>query len=131
MWGNVYAANGTIQTSDETTKQDIVDSDLGLDFINDLRPVKYKMKETVKKIEDEDGKIEYVEKEDNEKRPHYGLLADQVKEVLGDKDFGGYIDPAIGGEEGAKGLRYEEFIAPMIKAIQELTARVEELENQQ
>jgi len=68
-WGNVYAANGTIQTSDETTKQDIVDSDLGLDFINDLRPVKYKMKETVKKIEDEDGKIEYVEKEDNEKRP--------------------------------------------------------------
>lgn len=130
-WTAIWAVNGTIQTSDETTKQNIADSDLGLDFINDLRPVSYKMKEAVKKVESEDGEIEYVEKENNEKRTHYGLLADQVKEVLGDQDFAGYIDPSVGGEEGAKGLRYEEFIAPMIKAIQELTARVEELENQE
>lgn len=129
-WTAIWAVNGTIQTSDETTKQDIIDSDLGLDFINNLRPVAYKMKEAIKKVENEEGEFEYVEKEDNEKRTHYGLLADQVKEVLEDQDFAGYIDPSIGGEEGAKGLRYEEFIAPMIKGIQELTARVEELENQ-
>ena len=55
-------------------------------------------------------------------RTHYGLIAQQVKAVLGDKDFAGYIDDAATGE---KGLRYTEFLGPMIKAIQELNAKVE------
>ena len=40
-------------------------------------------------------------------------------------DFAGYIAP----EGASQGLRYRQFIAPMIKAIQELKAEVEELKN--
>jgi hypothetical protein len=109
-WIDVWAVDGTINTSDETEKKDVVDSDLGLDFINDLKPKKYKWKEG--------------------KRPHYGLMAQEVKQIIGEKDFGGYIEDDK--EDGSKfyGLRYTEFIAPMIKAIQELTEKVKSLESQ-
>ncbi|HHS7808261.1 TPA: tail fiber domain-containing protein [Pseudomonas putida] len=41
-FASVWAANGTIQTSDERLKTDIEDSVLGLDFIRSLRPVSYR-----------------------------------------------------------------------------------------
>jgi hypothetical protein len=77
----------------------------------------------------EDHPIEY-------RRFHYGLIAQEVKDVLDvndidTNDFAGYIE-----NNGKYGLRYSEFISPMIKAIQELsdkvdslTVRVEALEN--
>jgi hypothetical protein len=42
---DIHATNGTIQTSDERLKDNIADSSLGLDFVNALRPVKYKWKD--------------------------------------------------------------------------------------
>src|SRR5699024_2236228 len=39
---DVYAFNAVQTRSDERDKKDIKDSDLGLEFINKLRPVKYK-----------------------------------------------------------------------------------------
>jgi hypothetical protein len=45
---------------------------------------------------------------------------------MGTRDFGGYVDIEQTGEQ--LGLRYSEFIAPMAKAIQELSARLEALE---
>lgn len=132
-WDDIYATNGTIQTSDEREKDDILDIDLGIDFINELKPKSYKWK--------------------GKKRKHYGLLAQDVKKSLGNKDFAGYIeeneevddldkekDP-ITNEYPKKnithyGLRYNEFIAPMIMAIQELSKqnkdlinRIEKIEN--
>ena len=109
-WENVYASNGTIETSDATEKESIEDSNLGLNFINKLRPISYK----------------WIGKT----RTHYGLTSQQVKEVMDDlgistTDFAGYIAP----EGASQGLRYRQFIAPMIKAIQELKAEVEELKN--
>ena len=44
-WQNIYATNGVIQTSDRNFKKDIEESDLGLTFIENLKPVKYKIKE--------------------------------------------------------------------------------------
>ena len=41
-WSAVWAANGTIQTSDQREKENITDSSIGLNFINSLRPVSYK-----------------------------------------------------------------------------------------
>ena len=101
-------------------------TDLGLDFINALNPVSYKWKVRLNEVTPVEGEgagphgqivtpIAGV-------RTHYGLIAQQVKAVLGDKDFAGYIDDAATGE---KGLRYTEFLGPMIKAIQELNAKVE------
>ena len=141
---DIYATNTTIQTSDRNEKNTITDTDLGLDFINRLSPKSYIF--------------------NGGTRTHYGLIAQDVEDVLGDiskptSDFAGFIknqkyrmvgeevtndDGTITSEptqeavegEHTYGLRYSEFISPMIKAIQELKAendslktRIETLEN--
>lgn len=63
-------------------------------------------------------------------RKHSGLIAQEVKDVLDELEvstleFAGYVDTYDNG----LALRYEEFIAPIIKSIQELSARVEALES--
>jgi len=139
LWTSVYAQNGTIQTSDRNQKKNIENSELGLQFINDLRPVKYKF---IKNTSD---------------RTHYGLIAQDVTSSLDKfnidkKDFAGFIsynnyvsgsnemteetfskieneDDKMGWNKVEKySLRYDEFISPMIKAMQELSAKVQELE---
>ena len=105
-------------------KNTITNSDLGLDFINKLSPKSYKF----------NGKT----------RTHYGLIAQDVETVLSDisksaGDFAGFIKGDISEKQDGSsyryGLRYGEFIAPLIKALQEaddkidaLTARIENLE---
>ena len=64
-------------------------------------------------------------------RYHYGLVSQEVKQAIDlhtQKDFAGWIlyDPS--DPESGQGLRYGEFIAPLIKAVQELSARVALLE---
>jgi hypothetical protein len=41
-WSAVWAANGTIQTSDAREKTEVADAVLGTDFVKALRPVSYK-----------------------------------------------------------------------------------------
>lgn len=148
-WASLWCANGTIQTSDKRTKTDISDAALGLDFINALRPVSYKWV---------DGKTEvvrqaYTDAEGNEipegeeipsnatpgriitkttpgERTHWGLIAQEVKaaaEAAG-VDFGGWVLSDTEDPESQQALRYDQFISPLIKAVQELSARVAELE---
>jgi hypothetical protein len=60
------------------------------------------------------------------RRKHLGLIAQQVKSVLDEQGFdcGLYTyDPAA----DRHGLRYDQLLAPVIKAIQELDARFEDL----
>ena len=54
------------------------------------------------------------------------LTLQQVKEVLGDKDFGGFVHDK---ETDMMSLRYDQFISPLIKAIQELSNRLIKLES--
>lgn len=63
-------------------------------------------------------------------RPHYGLLAREVKAVMdaqGIEDFAGYIYDA---ESDSHGLRYGELWGPMIKAIQEGAAIIGALQDE-
>nr|AMK07556.1 hypothetical protein [alpha proteobacterium NT18-17] len=120
-WSAVWAATGTIQTSDARQKTDIAPSDLGLDFILALEPVKYRWAV---------GSNEGGEARTG-RRTHYGLLAQQVQAVLGDADFAGHILADPSDAQSEQGLRYESFIAPLIAAVQELAARVVELEAKQ
>ena len=141
-WNDIYATNSTIQTSDEDLKENIADSSLGLSFINKLKPKSFKWKNTPEqKYEDGEptgndnkkaGDVKHAEIVHT--RKHYGLIAQDVKETLDElsvatQDFAGYIDPSANGGSGNLGLRYSEFIAPMIKAIQELSVKVTALEN--
>ena len=115
-WDDIYATNATISTSDVNLKNTITDSTLGLNFIDSLRPVSYKL--------------------NNKSRTHYGLIAQEVKTTLDSlsvntQDFAGYVDPSVTNDDdsGPLGLRYSEFIAPIIKAIQELKEEIEKLKS--
>jgi hypothetical protein len=80
---------------------------------------------------------EIITEEVSGERVHFGLLAQQVKEVLpAGVDFGGWILTDKNDPNSEQGLRYEEFISPLIKAVQELSeqnkslvARTEVLES--
>jgi len=127
-WSAVWAANGSIQTSDRNAKTDIVDSPLGLDFIKSLRPVAYKYKVGKNIVDgaydDENKTITSVPG----KRQHFGLIAQEVKEILpNDVDFGGWVQTDLNDENSEQGLRYDQFISPLIKAIQEQQAIIEQL----
>lgn len=120
-WSALWAATGTIQTSDARQKTDIAPSDLGLDFILALQPVSYRW--TVGGIED------HIERPG--RRTHYGLVAQQVKAALdavGCPDFAGYVQVDPADPDSDLGLRYDAFIAPLIASVQELAGRVEALE---
>ena len=103
--------------SDRNVKNTIATSDLGLDFINKLNPVSYKYNEGT--------------------RIHYGLIAQEIETVLNTiskstTDFAGFCKDEVDEDGNAitpiYGLRYTEFISPIIKAIQELSAKVAALE---
>lgn len=96
--------------SDERSKKDIVDINHGLDFINNLRPVSYRFKN------DENNLL------------HYGLVAQEVEKVLHDSNTALHRIKHGSSYTDEQRLTYEELIAPMIKAIQELTERVKKLE---
>lgn len=118
-----YAYGAVQDRSDIRDKADVRDTELGLDFILALRPVDFRWDYR----EDYEG-----EKDGSKKRTrfHHGLIAQEVQEVIANlgKDFGGYQDHSINGGCDVKSIGYPELIAPLIKAVQELSARVEELE---
>ena len=142
IWRNIRATNGTIVTSDRRAKTDILESDLGLNFINLLRPVKYKKYyEPNAPFLDEDGQIilneDGLRMVDTSKnyygtRNHYGFIAQEVKEALDQvgvgSNFSGWALADISDPESQQSLSYDKFIAPMAKAIQELSARLDALE---
>lgn len=205
---DLYLANSPNVSSDERNKDNILDSDLGLEFIQELRPVRYTVStssvaqvagpsttetvqvpvtvdesyEEITVVDDEavlrtrtrrvpvydalpvvdtDGNPVYetdesgnptevqrtylaprmqtitrtapslVPDETAGARVHYGLIAQEVKQALDTlsvASFAGWglADPE--DEESTQHLRYEEFISPLIKAVQELAERVEALE---
>lgn len=128
-WSAVWAANGTIQTSDERTKTDISDSVLGLNFVKTLRPVSYKYIEGGKEVT---GQVDGQEPTFTVKpgvRTHFGLIAQEVKAALPEGvDFGGWVLTDKNDPDSQQALRYDQFISPLIQAVKELSAKVEALE---
>lgn len=62
------------------------------------------------------------------KRTHYGFISQEVKALLdklGTGDFGGYVE----AEDGSLGLRYDQFISPIVSTLQDLISRIEKLES--
>lgn len=137
-------AYGAIQNrSDIRDKTDIRDTKLGLDFILKLRPVDFRwdMRDdylTIYNQKDVDGnvttKLIRNKKDGSKKRKryHHGLIAQEIKKVaeIMNIDFGGLQDHSKNGGADVFSVGYEEFIAPMIKAIQELNSEIEILKNQ-
>ena len=135
-----YAYGSVQNRSDSRDKADIADTSLGLDFIKDLRPVQFKWDYREDYRTDKGQELSEVTKNGSKKRTrlHQGFIAQEVKQTMDASgvDFAGYQDHSLNGGDDVKSLGYEEFIAPMVKAIQEqqalieaLTQRVEALEN--
>lgn len=120
-WGQIYSTSATINTSDKNFKKDItsLDDEQTKEFVMKLNPVSYKFKDG------ESG------------RTHTGLIAQEVEETLYDiglseKDFAGLCkDKKVVDDketdEYLYGLRYEEFISPLIKMVQLQQKEIEDL----
>ena len=115
-------------SSDKRQKKDIKNDNLGLDFINDLRTVTYKHKSP------SEFPKEWNAYNADDKKPMggdkviHGLIAQEVKEALdkhGVNTFGGWSI----GDDGRQRISIEKMVMPLIKAVQELSAKVTELEN--
>ena len=129
-WTAVWAVNGTIQTSDRRTKTQITDSSLGSDFVKALRPVSYKWIEGGNRPTgelDEDGN--YIYESVPGMRTHWGFIAQEVKQTIDDAgvDFGGWVLTDKDDPDSQQALRYDQFIAPLTKALQETMAELEAL----
>jgi len=130
-WSAIWAANGTIQTSDQRAKKDITNSQLGSDFIKSLRPVSYKWIEGGKVDSgerDEDGN--YIYESVPGTRTHWGFIAQEIKEAVdaAGVDFGGWVLTEKDDPDSQQALRYDQFIAPLTKALQEALIKIEALE---
>lgn len=102
-WKDIYAGNAVIQTSDATLKYDVTPCSNGLQFIMKLKPVDFK----------------FI----GGNRVHSGFLAQQVEEVL-PSDRALFVKDAV---SGLCGLRYEEIIAPVVSAIQEINDKLDDI----
>ena len=120
---------GVAVSSDIRVKTSIENSDLGLDFINMLRPVKYKMVNGYKKQFDEDGNL--IENLPGT-RWHYGLIAQELKEVLDSYNLDSAmwtIEDFEQDPDSLQAISYTEIISPLIKAVQQISDTLESLEN--
>ena len=117
---NVYnSTGGIVFTSDKNSKHDVKELDLkeSADFIYSQKPVSYKFNEGTSN------------------RNHHGFIAQDVKESMGDKDWGLYIDQSINdenkkGQVGSIGLRYDEYIADIVATCQYQKQQIEELQKE-
>jgi hypothetical protein len=91
-----------VPTSDFNKKKDFEAYTVGLSAILGLKPTLYRMKE---------------DNDDSEK--HLGFIAQEVKD---------FIPQAFVGNDDFIGLDYQPIVATLVKAVQELEARIKELE---
>lgn len=118
-WGQIYSTNSVISTSDRNLKNSIVTipTDKATNFIMALNPVTYKFN---------DG---------TGKRTHWGMIAQETETALTNLnmttlDFAGVCYDKLEDGTYRYGLRYEEFIAPIIAVEQDHEKRIEALEQQ-
>jgi len=134
----LYAGSATVETSDERIKEDIKDSSLGLDFINQLRAIEYKKRQPIDYDESLKKEMNWYK---NDRKPRVldeldknksrtGFIAQEVGEALKNIGFDDNNDIVEIDESNTQQMiAYSKLVPPLVKAVQELTAKVEALEN--
>ena len=126
---NQFTANNAwARNSDLHKKTNIVNTDIGLSFINELQPVTFNWRpntEYPKHYED------YSETENhmNTDVNLYGMIAQDVEKALqkvGHENFGGWSK----NEDGSQKLSQEMFVYPLINAVKELSEKCDSLQNE-
>jgi len=123
-------AGWTTLPSDGRFKKNVREDVKGLDFIMKLRPVTYTLdvrgvnqytgaNETGKEnIYDEKSRIRYT-----------GFIAQEVEHAAKETEFDFSGVDAPKNDRDVYGLRYAEFVVPLVKAVQELNLKISEFEN--
>ncbi len=113
---NIQTVLPVLEMSDRREKENIEPIHLGLDFVNKLNPVSYHLKSA------------------ETPRKQLGLIADEVVEAL--DEYGEGIDKESivyeipkGSPNSRMAVGYTDLIAPLIKSVQELSAKVESLQS--
>ena len=124
--GNAAVALASVQvawttTSDNRWKSNIQKSNLGLEFIKQLNPVFY----TRKDVQDNEGKPIILESTSNP-TTEYGFIAQELESAL--NNFNAKDNGIISKDDkGMLGVRYNDLLAPIVKAMQEQQVMIEEL----
>jgi hypothetical protein len=100
-WSIVWAANGTIQTSDFRLKKNIESLDYGLSTIKEIRPVRYNWKDQ------------------SDDKARLGVIAQELQPIVPEAVVG---SPE---EEDPMGVNYEQLIPVLVKAVQEQQEQIE------
>ena len=133
-FATVFATNGTINTSDSRLKTDITPVANGLSFVNKLNPVTYKWIEKKEVTNEYDISAEKKITTTTGKRKHFGFVSQEVKTSLESalsasaSDYGLWCLSDKTDSTSEQMLRYSEFIPVLVKAVQELSAKVTTLE---
>jgi hypothetical protein len=123
----IYVAWSVVSDCRDKTNIKALPDGLGLSFIKKIKPVTYNWDHRDKYVKEcgfeygtKDGSLSGV-------REHYGVIAQDVKAAI--DELGVKFD-ALGHdkEKDAYRVTYEELIAPLIKAVQELDQRLEVVE---
>jgi len=119
--------------SDERLKDNITDTTFGLDYINSLRPVDYQFKQDIADEffgdDDSFAKTEYL-------KPKHGFIAQEVQTATfenhsSNNAFGGLGIREAKEEDSLENilnLDMNMFIGPLVKAVQQLSAKIDVLE---
>jgi len=116
--GSISTNGSSLPSSDRNFKRDISDLDLGLDLVNKLKPSQFRFK-----VSDEDSPL------------IYGLIAQDLEESLTEEGIeknSAWLlqhNPKEDVNESDYSLDYTALIPILINSIQELSAKVEELES--
>jgi len=125
---NTFTSNASFsRSSDERLKTNISSDSLGLDFINDLRTVKYKWKSS-QDLDADDAQLSKLYNADENQMDTdvvmHGLIAQEVKAALdtaGVDSFNGWsVD-----SDGVQQVSREMYVIPLIKAVQELSTALD------
>ena len=127
---------GWTSTSDARVKENIKENVPGLSFVTKLRPVTYtintkKQDEFLIQNQSDSMKIKLMlpesEYEASSRIIRTGFVAQEVEKVAKELDFDFDGVDAPQNENSLYGIRYAEFVVPLVKAIQEQQAIIENL----
>ena len=136
---NIIGANIQVDwtvASDKRDKTDVEELDLGLEFVNKLTPVTYKWDKRAKYIDKSDPDVDLndVTTDGTHKEDwlDVGFLAQDVADIEASYDYKiadkRNLTTSLSGDGKQYGTQYSKFVPMLVKAIQELSAKVEELE---
>jgi hypothetical protein len=112
--------------SDGRFKKDLKEDVAGLEFINRLRPVSYSVDKVAmdKFLGIPDSIRQLFSKSEINARQN-GFVAQEVEEVIKKEGYVFHGIEAPQNENDHYGIRYAEFVVPLVKAVQELTAKID------